>query len=591
MNARSFLFVFRIAMFVLIFLSPIYPNDIKAGQAIAANSQPDQNSQLVSNALPTLTGLTFWLQAGAGVTLNGTQVSEWVDQSGSGLVVTQTEPSQQPAFIEQGGCNTPAIGFDGGDFLFKGDVPGTSLFSNSNSTSFLVLKQTSNPHNNTYLGWLDVYREGYNRFLIQEASSDNTLHFQLGDPNWPNGGDLSGQEPGNWENVWKVLTVTRNGNDGMIRVNGMNLPLLTQFSTPGDNTGTGNFWIGSDIWGNNFEGEIAEIIVYNTSLSESEIISTEEQLMDKVCIKYQGVFLDGQTLNGVPGQVVNYQATVVNKTGGEDSFTLQLGTHAWSTNLSSTTLGPIENGASATFTLSVSIPQDALQDAADTVEVTATSVSNPSAYFVSALFTTKTLPAPVADFGYWPSEPNVFEDIWFWQNSYDPAGNYIQSVDWNFGDGSTSHDWYPSHRYNVDGNFTVQLTVTTSDGRVGTISKVIQVRMHDIAITKFRVPENASLGQTKTITVSIENKRYPETVQVDLYKSTPWGFEQIATLTKTVPVTRDDQTITFSFSYVATPDDATYKKVTFKAVATITTARDAMPYDNEVILFPTRISE
>jgi len=49
-------------------------------------------------------------------------------------------------------------------------------------------------------------------------------------------------------------------------------------------------------------------------------------------------------------------------------------------------------------------------------------------------------------------------------------------------------------------------------------------------------------------------------------------------------------TTEFAFSYTFTADDARVGKVTFKAVANILGARDALPADNEAIAAPTKVS-
>jgi hypothetical protein len=73
-------------------------------------------------------------------------------------------------------------------------------------------------------------------------------------------------------------------------------------------------------------------------------------------------------------------------------------------------------------------------------------------------------------------------------------------------------------------------------------------------------------------------------------KSIPGGFEPVGTLTLFVPVRETGRAVSFSFSYTFTPDDASIGKVTFKAVATIVGARDALPADNEAIASPTKVN-
>ena len=136
----------------------------------------------------------------------------------------------------------------------------------------------------------------------------------------------------------------------------------------------------------------------------------------------------------------------------------------------------------------------------------------------------------------------------------------------------------------------VSLTVTTFDGRSASTSRLVQVRTHDVAITKVAAPKSASAGQTRQISVNIRNHRYPETVVVELYKSTPAGYEYIGTLRQFVPVRQGNRTTRFDFTYTFTSDDARIGKVTFKAIASIENARDALPADNEAISPPTKVS-
>src|SRR6266516_3542637 len=100
-------------------------------------------------------------------------------------------------------------------------------------------------------------------------------------------------------------------------------------------------------------------------------------------------------------------------------------------------------------------------------------------------------PDPVAQMYVNPGDPSAYDAIQFYDASYDPAGAGFSARTWDFGDGTTSTDQYTSHRYATDGDYTVHLTVTTSDGRTASTSQVVQVRTHDVAITKLTVPNSA----------------------------------------------------------------------------------------------------
>ncbi len=202
-------------------------------------------------------------------------------------------------------------------------------------------------------------------------------------------------------------------------------------------------------------------------------------------------------------------------------------------------------------------------------------------------------PPPVVQLGFSPFDPSTFETTTLYSFSYDPVGAGLQSWDWDLGDGSSATGGTVTHRYATDGDYTVVLTVTTVDGRSGFASQVVHVRTHDVAITKFSAPNAASAGQTRQVSVGLQNGRYPESVQIQLFKSVPGSynsFQLVGTLTQFVPVVGGNRTVPFDFSYTFTPDDAAVGKVTFQAIATIVNARDAQSADNVAISPPAKVN-
>lgn len=205
-------------------------------------------------------------------------------------------------------------------------------------------------------------------------------------------------------------------------------------------------------------------------------------------------------------------------------------------------------------------------------------------------FTLDVTPPPQANFYFYPPEPSIFDAVWFSDNSGDPGGIGIASCTWDLGDRTSATDCSVDHQYTKDGNYTVQDTVTTLDGRSSSITQIVSVKTHDVAITKFSRPSSARAGRTYKLIVGLSNKRYPEQVQVELLKSTPHGYEHVGTLSLWTPVRAGNRTTDFYFSYTFTPADAQVGKVTFKAIATILNGRDALPADNEFISFPTKVT-
>jgi PKD domain-containing protein len=199
-------------------------------------------------------------------------------------------------------------------------------------------------------------------------------------------------------------------------------------------------------------------------------------------------------------------------------------------------------------------------------------------------------PPPVVQFFYYPGDPSIYDRISFYDQSYDPGNLGFASQVWSFGDGGTASGSGVLHQYAADGDYIVRITDTTPDGRTGSASQTIHVRTHDVAVTKLTVPQSASAGQTRKISVGLSDLRYSEVVQVQLFISTPNGFVLVGTLTQTCPITGPNKSIPFDFSYTFTKADAQVGSVTFMATATIIGARDALTTNNTVIALPTKVS-
>lgn len=64
-----------------------------------------------------LTGLELWLRADMGITLNGSDVSYWADQSGNGADAAQATAADQPEYVDDGSGEGghPYVSFDAGN--------------------------------------------------------------------------------------------------------------------------------------------------------------------------------------------------------------------------------------------------------------------------------------------------------------------------------------------------------------------------------------------------------------------------------------------------------------------------------------------
>jgi len=209
-------------------------------------------------------------------------------------------------------------------------------------------------------------------------------------------------------------------------------------------------------------------------------------------------------------------------------------------------------------------------------------------YGVQGQLSVERAPDAQASFYYWPYDPSVFDTVTFYDYSYDIAG--IGSRLWRLGDGFTSTDAGFWHRFATDGSYEAKLDVATTDGRTASSSKTVDVKTHDVAISSMSVPAQARAGKTTQIAVGVNNSRYSETVRVAILRSVAGGdFEEVGQVTHDVPPRALKRSTSFAISYTFSAQDAAFGKVTFKAVATTLTARDANPVDNTAIAPATKV--
>ncbi|HNX90171.1 MAG TPA: PKD domain-containing protein, partial [Paludibacteraceae bacterium] len=80
---------------------------------ICSDSVASQTQRCEIFSPANIPGLNLWLKADTGVSLNGSQVMVWHDQSGQGRDAWQTVPDQQPVFVTDELNGMPVLRFDG----------------------------------------------------------------------------------------------------------------------------------------------------------------------------------------------------------------------------------------------------------------------------------------------------------------------------------------------------------------------------------------------------------------------------------------------------------------------------------------------
>lgn len=208
-------------------------------------------------------GPLMWYDAAIGVTKDGSdKVSAWADKSGSNLTLTQSNTTYQPTYVASSIGGLPAIRFNGHQLSTISQTIG-------NREYVAVFKL-----NGAYTG-------AYHTLMIQDGTPfyqvyiDNTRIRGFIDPSVY---DSLFPTPANGAS--NLLFTKLSTNTGIsFRLNGSN---GASISPPTKPAATGPFKLGSyGVNTNPMNGEIAEIMVYNRSLTTAERTSIENYLKAK----------------------------------------------------------------------------------------------------------------------------------------------------------------------------------------------------------------------------------------------------------------------------------------------------------------------
>jgi hypothetical protein len=266
--------------------------------------------RVVKDGIPS-DGLQLWLKADAGVIINNSTVSRWIDQSGNGNDLVEYNTSRQPIIVNNELNGLPVIRFDGDN-----DRLGFTGSKSMNKVSlFMVFKNKSGvPGPSNYPGFVLVSGPGSSftpgeHFIVKMRGFNNTDDII----NIAVAGDatnlIQATSPNiakydEWRNINIIsdstifnTTVRWNGNDASMVTVGSDVLISAKL---GDSTGSGGGLGSTD----NFPGlgtvrakcDIAELIVYDKVLSYTERLAIENYLNQKYNITINGIN-DSQDLN------------------------------------------------------------------------------------------------------------------------------------------------------------------------------------------------------------------------------------------------------------------------------------------------------
>jgi hypothetical protein len=215
-------------------------------------------------------------------TINTDNVTAWADQSGNGNNANVENSGEEPTFVSSFSNSKPAIQFDGVTQLLN--VADSNSLDFLNTSIFIVLKRTGVGIGNeiTFMKNGDALEDAGSYWQPAWLDGEN-MHFSV-----DNGGsynrnsfvDIS-------DGIARITDFTFDGTDFNIYVNGV------QTATYNDQVGNINITSGSlQIGGYNqsfdaaeyFNGQIAEVIMYNRAVTTTERQQVEAYLNTKYAI-------------------------------------------------------------------------------------------------------------------------------------------------------------------------------------------------------------------------------------------------------------------------------------------------------------------
>jgi len=209
---------------------------------------------------PNDASLRLWIAADAGVTAPGSQVSTWADQSANHHDFQQTSATHQPTHVASvAGLNgQPAIRFDGTSAYMVGPA---NVYSGIQSTTFIVA-QVKDP---SPLGYRYLCDTGGTRHEVFYMKPATTYGFGF---NAGAGGRIYNPNVAPFDDRYVLLSMLADSANSFIEVDGTGRTT----GTIGGGPNTSPFALGTRTLAtdNFFNGDMAEILIYNRPLSRDE---------------------------------------------------------------------------------------------------------------------------------------------------------------------------------------------------------------------------------------------------------------------------------------------------------------------------------
>lgn len=217
-------------------------------------------SRRVSFVPTQLSGCVLWLRSDLGITLNGSTVSAWGDQSGNANNMLQGTGANQPAYVSNVVNGRPVLRFDGATSVMA--ATGVASLWPQKLTIFAIVNTTSlgaAAHEGQIVG-IDVVH-----YALTHYQGDGRVYGYLGG----SGNNVAGFEP---TATWMMPGLYWDGTTSANSLRNYNGSTIKQqlASVQSSYVAAGNLSIGgagTGFW----NGDMAEIVMVNRALTLSEI--------------------------------------------------------------------------------------------------------------------------------------------------------------------------------------------------------------------------------------------------------------------------------------------------------------------------------
>ena len=217
-----------------------------------------------------IAGLQLWLDASQIVGLNdGDAVGTWSDASGNGRNATQATASKKPVFKTNVQNGKPVIRLDGVDdfmttsFAYAAGAKTVFVVAKSASVAGYTRAVSSIPDFGLYIG-TDILNNNVSTFLGNSAGVWNDTSVNTPNANW---------------STFKLVTLHTDNVTLTPYVNGT--AQNTKNGATGALTGIQIGTFDNGIYGQLWNGDVAEVICYDSALSAGDLVQVTDYLAAK----------------------------------------------------------------------------------------------------------------------------------------------------------------------------------------------------------------------------------------------------------------------------------------------------------------------